>query len=191
MIDRWRSVRALVLDEVGLCAPDLFGAASFRAGLLRGEPNKYTMKGSAFGGIHLVLLTGDFMQLNPMVTLGRARTRLSLLEAPPKRFPPEFHDGARCFKDILTSVLELKTTHRFKDELSKRDCKILPALFTYMRDPKGKCIPDYLWKALNHCVVKTSESKRDPRLDRVRTQNGYEMAIAWDFWTPHAISGYT
>ena len=180
MIDRWRSVRALVLDEVGLCAPDLFGAASFRAGLLRGEPNKYTMKGSAFGGIHLVLLTGDFLQLNPMVTLGRARTRLSLLEAPPKHFPPEFHDGARCFKDILTSVVELKTTHRFKDELSKKDCKILPALFTYMRDPKGKSIPDYLWKELNHCVVKTSESERDRRLDRVRTQNGYEMAIAWE-----------
>ena len=36
MMDRWRPVRALVLDEVGMCGPDLFGAASFRICFLGG-----------------------------------------------------------------------------------------------------------------------------------------------------------
>ena len=36
MMDRWRLVRALELDEVGTCGPDLFGAASFRICFLRG-----------------------------------------------------------------------------------------------------------------------------------------------------------
>ena len=181
MMDRWRPVRVLVLDEVGMCGPDLFGAASFRICFLRGSVDKYTMKGFAFGGIKLVVLAGDFLQLNPMVTLGsRALVRLSLLEVPKRDHPPHLHEGHRCFNAVITSVLELKRTYRFRDEVSKEECKILPALFNYMRDPQGKSLPDYLWTALNECQVKLGTSTPDPRLSRARTRDGYEMAIAWE-----------
>ena len=181
MIDRWRPVRVLVLDEVGLCGPDLFGAGSFRVCFLRGDVNKYTMKGFAFGGIKLVILAGDFLQLNPMVKLSpRVVCRMSLLEDPKPGLAPHLHEGVRCFKQIITSVVELKRTYRFHDEVSKEPCEILPALFAYMRDPQGQSIPALLWKALKDCEVDMASSKRDPRLERTRTRDGYEMAIAWE-----------
>ena len=70
------------------------------------------MKGFAFGGIKLVDLSGDFLQSKPVV-FGRGLIRSSLLEVPKPDAPPHLHEGHRCFKAMITSVLELKTTYRF------------------------------------------------------------------------------
>ena len=177
--DKWQSLVCLVIDEVGLCPPDLFGAASFRGCLHRsdGDPNLFTKKGYAFGGVRLIVLTGDFLQLTPMVKIGRAMCRMSLLQAVKADLPVQYHDGVRCFKEIITQVVELKETYRFVDEHTKEKCTVLPALFEYMRKPCGKSMPALLWKALTKCVVKDPS---DSRLRAPRMKAGYEMAIAWE-----------
>ena len=80
--DKWRNLVCLIIDMVGLCPPDWFGAASFRGCLHRsdGDPNLFRKPGYAFGGVRLIVLTGDFLQLNPMVKIGRATFRMSLLQ---------------------------------------------------------------------------------------------------------------
>ena len=181
--DRWRSVRALVIDEVGLCPPALFGAASFKACLLRptGNTEGFAMPGSAFGGIQLVILAADFLKPCPMANLGRGVNqgirRVSLLQTPQPTVPAEHQDGVRCFRKIVTSVLELKNTYSFCDEEPKVKCEIMPTLLEYMRDPQGKSIPDYLWQALLDCQV---DGRSDPRLHRRQTVEGFEVALTWE-----------
>ena len=54
---------------------------------------------------------------------------------------------------------------------------MLPQLFEYMRDPKGRAMPPHLWKAVQKWrVAKLSDS----RLQDAERQNGLEMAINWE-----------
>lgn len=103
--DRWRPVRAMVIDEIPSRPPDLFGGAPFRVCLLRGaDQNKYPLRGSAFGGIQLLLLLpfvsiGEFLQLNPMVNIKDQCSRVSLLQEPATDAPVQFRDGYKCFQN--------------------------------------------------------------------------------------------
>ena len=119
--DRWHSVEALVIDEISLVQPTLFGAASYRISLARREskgckPDLYTEAGHAFGSIPLVVLAGDFMQLSPFEN----NKRVSLiLPAHTKAFP-EHKSGIRCFDQVVTDVTILSETHRFRDSIQMR-----------------------------------------------------------------------
>ena len=175
--DRWNPVEVLVTDEISLVPPTLFGAGSYRICLSRREskgcqPDLYTEAGHAFGSIPLIILAGDFMQLSPFEN----NRRVSLvLPAHAKAFP-EHKSGIRCFNQIITDVVILEKTHRFRDEITEQPCDDMKSLFKYMRKPKGP-LPADLWRKLNDCVV---TSKADPRLQEPRRKNGYEMGIYWE-----------
>ena len=178
MMDRWEPVRVLAMDDVSLCGPDLFYAASYRACVLRtrGDKTRAGMPGYAFGGIPLIVMTGDFFRLSPIVKIKGLPCHLSLLRAGSGSISPEFQLGLRCFKEIVTSVVELKTTYRFRDEVTKETCEVLPKLFDYMRCPKGESMPSFLYDALMSRVVLVG----DVRMQERRMREGYEMASSWE-----------
>jgi len=62
-VQRWRCTRTLIIDEISMLDGELFGKLDLLARAVRGS-NK------PFGGIQIVL-TGDFMQLPPVVPKGR------------------------------------------------------------------------------------------------------------------------
>jgi hypothetical protein len=85
--------------------------------------------------------------------------------------------GIRCFEQIMTDVHFLRTTYRFKDKITDEKCAFLPALFEYMRDPRGKPMPHSLWKRLQQCLAKGAD---DARLADAEQRSGYEMGIVWE-----------
>ena len=83
LVDRWQHVDALIIEELSMVAPKMLGALSFRTCVARRQkcgarPDLYTLPGFAFGGIPLVILLGDFMQLAPLDN----NVRKSLLKEP-------------------------------------------------------------------------------------------------------------
>ena len=75
----WHEVYLLVIDELSLISPSLLTAASYvmcqaRQHTWHVDPGLFAEKGHAFGGIPLVLLTGDFMQLPAFE--GKSKTSL-------------------------------------------------------------------------------------------------------------------
>ena len=70
--DLWRPLQLLMGDEMSMWDPRLFGALSYRACLLRQTPEHdthpelYIEPEHAFGGIPLVVFSGDFLQLAPI-----------------------------------------------------------------------------------------------------------------------------
>ena len=98
--DKWRDVYALVIDEISLVSPRLFGAASHRVCLARRQtrnamPELYTEEGYAFGGVPIVILAGDFLQLAPFE---HDRSRVSLImPALPKSWPEHKNGSSNRF----------------------------------------------------------------------------------------------
>ena len=90
----------------------------------------------------------------------------------------EHKDGRDLFSNIITDYVVLKETHRFYDKgYTDKKCNAQRALFRYMRDPRGKPMPDSLWKRLQaRCGI----SKDDEQLLEPRRADDYEMAIHWD-----------
>ena len=83
LVDKWAGVQVLVLDEVSMVSPRLLAALSYRLCAARertcgADKLLYCDLGFAFGGIPLVILGGDFMQLPPF----EGFQRVSLLKNP-------------------------------------------------------------------------------------------------------------
>ena len=165
------------------------------------RPDLYTQPGFAFGGVPLVIFLGDFMQLAPLQNGGRKsllkQPELPKLNKPKRRLGPRakaFDDGFAeelngydMFWNCLTHVMFLEGTHRFVDRSKKPPvpCPIFsqsseqkPAegLFEYMRDPRGRKLPQHLRRALQRMQCRPG----DPRLREPRRKEGYEMAIVWE-----------
>ena len=191
LVNEWHDVHLLVVDEISMLSPALFGALSFRVCQARKETwgvseGLFTEKGSAFGGVPIVILAGDFMQLPAM----EGRRRVSLLgplhqeaervpakptrqptgRKPPRDYFNELLQGRRCFNESVTDVHVLKTSYRFKD-------KLLPRIFDYMRSPRGELMPHDLWEALRSRVV---EGPDDARLKDPSFEDGFEVATQWE-----------
>ena len=114
--------------------------------------------------------------MKPIVEIKGYPCRLSLLQDPPEKCHPECKLGVDCFREIITSAVELTKTYRFRDEVTKQPCAVLPKLFEYMRDPKGRSVPPSLYAAL----VSPSLQAGDLRVQERRMREGYEMAFAWE-----------
>ena len=156
--------------------PKLLGALSYRICRARrhscgASPDLYFVPGYAFGGIPVVILLRDFMQLAPLARGGRKSLLKEPMPPPVKTgktkrcrevsttgFQAELN-GYRVFWDCLTHVLFLHGTHRFVDKsksppepcpVFSQSCHSKPALglFEHMRDPGGKKIPMHLRRAL-------------------------------------------
>ena len=188
-----------------MVAPKMLGALSFRTCIARRQfpgarPDLYTLPGYAFGGIPLVILLGDFMQLAPLDN----KVRKSLMREPqPPKLRQQAHSGRKAapqlssegfeeelngyslFWGCLTHVFFLHGTHRFVDQSTKKPCPVFSqssetkktlGLFEYMRDPQGKKIPKFLWASLQKMRCQPG----DPRLREPRQQDAYEMAIVWE-----------
>ena len=166
-----------------MMSPMMLAAISYRVCLARCgkhagiDPASFSDKAHCFGGIPIVVLLGDFMQLAP---LGEEGGRMSLLMDAREKCRAETRAGLRLFKDALTHVIFLQTTHRFVDRSVRppKTCPVLPRLLEYMRSPGGKPMPDDLWKAVKSWVV---SGPQDSRLHGPRQQvEGFQMAIAWE-----------
>ena len=75
----------MVLDEVSMVSPRLLAALSYRVcaareGTCGADKDLFCQPGYAFGGVPLVILAGDFMQLPPF----EGFKRVSLLKDPAK-----------------------------------------------------------------------------------------------------------
>ena len=77
--DLWTSVECLIIEELSLISPPMYGGVSFRVCMARrhsgAEPSLYTTREHSFGRIPLVIVLGDFMQLAPL----DGRVRMSLI----------------------------------------------------------------------------------------------------------------
>jgi hypothetical protein len=127
LIDKWANVQLLVLDEVSMVSPRLLAALSYRLCAARertcgADKLMFAERGYAFGGVPLVILAGDFMQLPPF----EGYNRVSLLKNPGKDdggdtvqadakdfFPKK---GYKLFKEAVTDVVVLEKTYRFVDK---------------------------------------------------------------------------
>ena len=180
---RWCDVKCLILEEISMMSPMMLAAISYRLCLARASnhaganPALYSDAAYCFGGIPIVVMLGDFMQLAP---LGEEGGRMSLLMPPRQNPGAETLGGLRLFREALTHVMFLRTTHRFVDRSVEppRPCPILPRLLEYMRSPGGKPMPEDLWKAMKGWVVK---NPGDERLKKQQERGqGFQMAIAWE-----------
>ena len=99
---------------------------------------------------------------------------------PPRDWASTEHlNGLKIFWDGLTDVAFLRKTFRFRDKTADppRECKVLPALFEYMRDPAGRPVPEWLWAEVRNWEAR---GPGDPRIGESRRRAGYELAIAWE-----------
>jgi len=171
--DVWKDVEVLVLDEVSMASPQLLGVFSYRVAVLRAGTtssfdltNKkhnvpkefYAKRGECFGGIGLVILAGDFMQLTPLSANGNGSTaeskaprdaasrlaadsvprksvRISLLTDPDDKTVAAgcdwYNGGLKNFHRCVTDVCVLTETYCFRDEVTKEACPVLPHLLVY------------------------------------------------------------
>ena len=190
MKDEWRDVMVCVIDEISLVSCRLFGGASYRICLARREthscqPSLYMEPGHLFGGIPIVILAGDFLQLCPFDTVGRATYRASLIESSAIIRNGEHENGKLCFrKAVLNSaysdVCILSQTYRFRDSVTKKPCSYLPRLFEYMRAPGGLPMPDDLWERLKQCVCTGPEDERFKKYNVPGEAGMYEIATMWE-----------
>ena len=176
---RWAPVECLVIEEVSLVSPAMFGGISYRVGLARQhlgcDPNLYATREHSFGGIPIVIMLGDFMQLAPFEN----KVRMSLVMEPRDKWRPHALAGRKLFWEALTHVMFLRKTHRFVDRATTppTPCPVLPDLLAYMRDPRGRAMPSRLWAAARSWRCTGAE---DPRRRSRRMQRGFEMGIAWE-----------
>ena len=195
--ESWAPVKALFLEEVSMISPCMLAGISYRLCRARKglrpwlDETLYEDKEHMFGGIPIIVMLGDFMQLGAME---RGLQRVSLIMQPRPSWYDECFAGRRIFWNGLTHVVMLCKTHRFKDD-------IMPAFLAYMRKPDGRPMPKNLrrvlaeWEVLD---VKPSAGARDkvqewrdrcalgdPVLDENgvtvgrRPWHAYEMGIAW------------
>ena len=148
-------------------------------GLTQRAPDLYVEPGHRFGGVPLVVLSGDFMQLPPF----EGRVRCSLVKPSHEHAPIEHLNGMKLFRDGVTDVVILPKTYRFVDRIvvPPRPCTVLPRLFEFMRDPEsaGGHMPNDLWRALQACEVKLNDDQRVRALYSGALPV-YELAIAWE-----------
>ena len=195
--EAWAPVKPLFLEEVSMISPCMLAGISYRLCRARKglrpwlDETLYEDKEHMFGGIPIIVMLGDFMQLGAME---RGLQRVSLIMQPRPSWYDECFAGRRIFWNGLTHVVMLCKTHRFKDD-------IMPAFLAYMRKPDGRPMPKDLrrvlveWEVLD---VKPSAGARDkvqewrdrcalgdPVLDENgvivgrRPWHAYEMGIAW------------
>ena len=188
--------------------PKLMGALSYRASLARKgttssqfptikhtpDPDEYFEKGQVCGGVPLIILAGDFMQLAPLGSpwlpekdkkIRERRLKLAKEDGLSTRSSllvpvedaagcAEHKNGLRLFHNAVTDVHILTQTFRFRDAITNEPCPVLPRLLAYMRVPDGEPLPSDLWEELQKCVV---ESKDDPRLQLPRIKEAYQAAV--------------
>ena len=183
-IFEWADVDLLILDEISMVSPRLLGALSYRLCCARRahgvDPLLYHERGHIFGGVPLIVMAGDFMQLPPF----EGFRRVSLLMTPTDGIGDDGSEtvarrGYRLFWEGLTDVVILTKTYRFVDTYVEppRECPILPRLFEFMRCPAGRELPLDLWQALQEMKVR---GYGDSRLLAPRIREGYRMAIVWE-----------
>lgn len=94
-MDRWRTTKVLIIDEVSMIDSELFDKLEKVAREVRRSP-------ALFGGIQIVV-TGDFFQLPPVVASDGREIDLP------------FCFSAACWNDVLDATVVLKQVHRQKD----------------------------------------------------------------------------
>ena len=195
--ESWAPVKALFLEEVSMISPCMLAGISYRLCRARQamrpwlDKRLYEHEDHMFGGIPIVVMLGDFMQLGAME---RGLGRVSLIMKPKPSWYDECYAGRRIFWRGLTHVVMLRKTHRFRDD-------IMPRFLEYMRNPGGKPMPDDLrrelakWEVLSPSPSKGGRDKvaewrkrcvhGDPVLGEDGTVVGrrpwqaYDMGIAW------------
>ena len=91
-----------------------------------------------------------------------SRQHSLLIDADVSEHSLEHKNGLRLFKNSIQDIVILRATFRFRDCFTKEPCIVLPALLGYMRQPRGKPMPDALWSALRRCVVESDKNERLP-----------------------------
>ena len=187
VIDAWRDVHCLMLEEISMIHPQQLAGASYRLCKVRQKLDRWQSNPELydsdhmFGRMPLVIMLGDFMQLAP---IDLVRNRVSLIMPPKDSWPEMIVTGQRIFAEGITHSVFLRETHRFKSwnaETQKyEECPILPKLLEYMRNPAGRELPPAVARAFRQWEVK---NRSDPRRNRREILEGYEMAIAW-----HAVA---
>ena len=195
----WAPVKALFLEEVSMISPTMLAGISYRlcrareAGRRWLDSKLYEHEDHMFGGIPIVVMLGDFMQLGAME---KGLGRVSLIMNPKPAWYDECFAGRRIFWRGITHVVMLRKTHRFKDE-------DMPRFLEYMRNPGAGRMPAHFraflkeWEVLN---PKPGDGERNKvrewreRCERGSPQAGaaggedsadrepwrrHDMAIAW------------
>ena len=185
----WDPVKALFLEEVSMISPAMLACISYRLCRARKDSRPwldealYECDEHMYGGLPIVVLLGDFMQLGAME---RGLGRVSLVMKPKSSWYDECFAGRRIFWDGLTHVVLLREVHRFWD-------KDMPDFLEYMRDPTPGAMPKRFQEMLSGWSVR---DMKDPKYQawRARVESKewdegtderkgpwrtYDMAVAW------------
>ncbi|KAF9610203.1 hypothetical protein IFM89_021141 [Coptis chinensis] len=139
--ERWKSVRALVIDDISMISGDLFDKLDYIARTLKGRVHK------PWGGIQLIV-SGDFFQLPPIMD-----------DQYP--FDREFAFDAKCWNATFYLQLELTPIFRqsereFIDRFASREpvdsSVTVPCLYPLNRDVK--IVNDARLRSLNGKILK-------------------------------------
>ena len=106
----WDRLLLLLADEIGQASPPLLAGCSRRASFGRRDLMRLKMTRAIeepFGLVLLVVLMGDFMQLNPVAshTLLEAFLRKSSVPGAPSKITDEDKDGYNVFRKICENVV--------------------------------------------------------------------------------------
>jgi hypothetical protein len=156
LMQLWRHLVFLYIDEISLANPQLLGALSWAACWGRADfVKEYEFIEHPFGDVLCQLILGDFMQLNPVLSHSLIEAVLTADDPKVPRVPEylrmdakqrlqqlELDDrGYKIFSTFLDRVVLFKGSHRFAPG------DPLPRLLSIMRTPGGAVVPDDL-KAL-------------------------------------------
>ena len=111
----WAPVKALFLEEVSMISPTMLAGISYRlcrarqAGRRWLDAKLYEHEEHMFGGIPIVVMLGDFMQLGAME---KGLGRVSLIMDPKPAWYDECYAGRRIFWRGVTHAVMLRKVHR-------------------------------------------------------------------------------
>ena len=178
----WADLALLLVDEVSMASPALLVGVSRRDFHGRSRMLRVAVDADMehpFGDVLLQVLTGDFLQLNPVANHTLLESLCSTrVPGVPKNTEAEDEDGYRIFKSMCKNVVLFTGTHRFLDSN-------LPALLDIMRTPGGRRVPDALRAKV---LAGIQAGPDDPRLSidfAVEGQRGFFAlggfaAIQWE-----------
>ena len=145
VLEAWKLIDVLAIDEISMVSAELFGTLELRAQQVKKKP------GCSWGGLSCFFI-GDFMQLPPV-----AATSLAVPDVPPPGHNAS-QNATNRYKDALrgldlwnqvTTIVHLNYSHRAHGSLE-----------TFLASMRGGHIPQASWSELNARLLQPG----DPRI---------------------------
>ena len=180
MVEQWRAKILLVEDEAGLYPALVQNMLLYRSMRTRQQvdhcikPEKYYEEGHLFGGVPIVIIAGDFLQIKPVNDLSVADD-FEALDGTRRKVHPEHYNAKNAILDIkegIEDVIHLKTSKRFQDEH-------MPALMEAMRASRvDEPLSEMQLAKLRSRKIENKDCQNE--LHNELFEDGYMIGMYWE-----------